>query len=634
MPVNFDFWPLLLFYSALFTAFYLCSRFFKFRRLTVVFGCLGLGVYFYWRITYTIVPYSNAEDFKTYWMWAYLIFEFLSISDLFQHYTFEVFREQRQHTLDEQRQSQTIQPRVDLLLPTYDEPIEILRKTFLCAKEIDWENLTINVLDDGRRSEVEQLAQSLGLRYFARSSNEGAKAGNMNHALPHLDGEFVAILDADFMAFRHFIKSAMPVFDDKKIACVQFPQTFYNPDPTQQNSNLFRNLKDEQWLWYHEVLPARDRVNLATSCGSCSIVRRSALKLLGDRFPEDTITEDFDLSLRFLDQGLITRYIDQPVAIGLHAQSVKDFFKQRKRWALGNIKAFSISISHVGELSPLRKILLFEWRAISLPARIVTFFAPAGVFLLDIWPLRVASLLEYLVFTIPFILIVAEHELRAATISMRDVYLHQSRTVGLAIAMTNELLKGFLASNETKFETTQKTARQNIQEDNPFQKIFLFCVIISIASLTVGGIKFWFGPPELSTDVSLFWQAINLALIIAAFKMFSDVDVLRKSERFIPILQKKCELFSMGNKFQYEGLILDISETGLKIELPCDIEPKQKFIQFDGLCLHSKHVNSQQTQKGTWEHKFAFVQDDAVSANLIVKIYTGEFTPEILRAEL
>ena len=234
MLISFNLWSLFIVYSIIIVAFYLCSRYFKFKRLTVIFGCLGLAVYIYWRIAYTILPFSSNSDFEIYWMWAYLIFECLSISDLFQNNAFEVLKEQRKRPAKDHVTLQKPQPKVDLLLPTFDEPVEILRKTFLCAKEIEWGNLTINVLDDGRRFEVEKVARSLGLKYFTRLSNEGAKAGNMNNALQHLDGDFVAILDADFMAYKHFIKSAMSSFDHESVACVQFPQTFFNPDPTQK----------------------------------------------------------------------------------------------------------------------------------------------------------------------------------------------------------------------------------------------------------------------------------------------------------------------------------------------------------------------------------------------------------------
>lgn len=632
MLISFNLWSLFIVYSIIIVALYLCSRYFKFKRLTVIFGCFGLALYFYWRVAYTILPFSSDPDFAIYWMWCYLIIECLSISDLFQNYAFEVLKEQGKRSANDHLPLQKAQPKVDLLIPTFDEPVEILRKTFLCANEIEWENLTINVLDDGRRLEVEKLARSLGLRYFSRLSNEGAKAGNMNNALPHLDGDFVAILDADFMAYKHFIKSAISSFDHESVACVQFPQTFLNPDPTQKNSGLYKKFKDEQWLWYHEVLPTRDRVNLATSCGSCSVVRRSALRLLGDRFPEDTITEDFDLSLRLLDKGYITRYVNNIVAVGLHAQSVQDFLKQRKRWALGNIKAFSISISQFGKLSLLRKLILFEWRAVSMPARIVTFFAPAGVFLLDIWSLRVASLLEYLIFTIPFILIVAEHELRAAKkINMRAVYMHQARAVGLALAMTYVITKELLLSKEAKFETTQKEISRDTQVHNPVHKILKISFMISILSLIVGAIKFCFGSTQISTDVTLFWQSINLALCIAAFRMFNDVEYFRKSERFVPILHKKCNIFSIANKFECEGLIIDISETGVKVETHRRLKLEPKFIQFDNLYLQIKCVNSHQNQKGIWENTYSFMHGEQVSADLIVKIYTGEFHPEILR---
>lgn len=111
---------------------------------------------------------------------------------------------------------------------------------------------------------MKALCQELGVRYFSRSFNKGAKAGNMNAALKFLTGDYVAILDADFLAYKNFIKRAMIEFQDDDVAIVQFPQTFYNPDPTQHNSELFKELNDEQWVWYHQVLPIRDSANLGS----------------------------------------------------------------------------------------------------------------------------------------------------------------------------------------------------------------------------------------------------------------------------------------------------------------------------------------------------------------------------------
>ena len=55
-------------------------------------------------------------------------------------------------------------PTVDLYIPTYDEPLNVVRPTILAALEIDWpqDKLRVYVLDDGRRPEFAEFARQAG----------------------------------------------------------------------------------------------------------------------------------------------------------------------------------------------------------------------------------------------------------------------------------------------------------------------------------------------------------------------------------------------------------------------------------------------------------------------------------------
>lgn len=79
---------------------------------------------------------------------------------------------------------------VDILLPTYDEPRHVLEATFVGIAGVRG-RITSWVLDDGERPWVRELATSFGMNYVARTSHEHAKAGNINHALPLLDGDLI-----------------------------------------------------------------------------------------------------------------------------------------------------------------------------------------------------------------------------------------------------------------------------------------------------------------------------------------------------------------------------------------------------------------------------------------------------------
>ena len=87
-------------------------------------------------------------------------------------------------------------PRVDVSIPTYNEDLQILRPTILGALAMDYPNKRVFVLDDGCRDEVAELCHRVGAAYIAREDSFGAKAGNINHALPQTDGALIAFFDA------------------------------------------------------------------------------------------------------------------------------------------------------------------------------------------------------------------------------------------------------------------------------------------------------------------------------------------------------------------------------------------------------------------------------------------------------
>src|ERR1700730_12975496 len=102
-------------------------------------------------------------------------------------------------------------PAVDLLIPTYNEPLRVVRYPALAAMNIDWpaDKLHVYILDDGKREEFRAFAEEAGIGYMTRDDNRHAKAGNINHALERLDAPFVAIFDCDHVPTRSFLQVTM-----------------------------------------------------------------------------------------------------------------------------------------------------------------------------------------------------------------------------------------------------------------------------------------------------------------------------------------------------------------------------------------------------------------------------------------
>ena len=134
-------------------------------------------------------------------------------------------------------------PAVDLLLPSCGEPLEVVRRSLQGCAAIHYPALTVWLLDDSDRPELRQLAAELGCRYLAPLSHAHAKAGNLNAALPQLQGELVAVMDADVVPQRSFLQRTVSLLEqDSGAALVQTPQSYMNADP------VLRNLQLERWL--------------------------------------------------------------------------------------------------------------------------------------------------------------------------------------------------------------------------------------------------------------------------------------------------------------------------------------------------------------------------------------------------
>ena len=224
---------------------------------------------------------------------------------------------------------------VDIFIPTYNEPLDVLRPTVIGALRVRGAN-EIFVLDDGSQPEVEAMARSLGVRYLARGTNDDAKAGNLNHALRYSTAEFILTLDADHVPMPHFLERTMGYFDDDGLAFVQTPQSFYNHD-----SFLFRRRRrggtwSEQGMFYNVIQPGKNRWNSAFYVGTSAVLRRSALDEIGG-FATGTVTEDLHTSLRLHARGWKSLFVPEALAFGLEAQSLREFYRQRRRWATGSL---------------------------------------------------------------------------------------------------------------------------------------------------------------------------------------------------------------------------------------------------------------------------------------------------------
>lgn len=228
---------------------------------------------------------------------------------------------------------------VDVFIPTYNEPVDIVRRTVVAALRISYPHETW-LLDDGNRAEMRAMAEELGCRYIAREKNTHAKAGNLNNAMQYAKGEFIALFDADFIAEPRFLDRTLGYFADPKIAFVQTPQEYYNFDSYQYfGSDRAVEAWSEHSLFYRVIQAGRDIYNGAMFCGCAAVLRRAAIDSVGG-IATGTVTEDMHTSVRLHDAGWSSAFHAETLSAGLAPHDSTGFRKQRLRWAQGAMQVF------------------------------------------------------------------------------------------------------------------------------------------------------------------------------------------------------------------------------------------------------------------------------------------------------
>jgi cellulose synthase (UDP-forming) len=223
---------------------------------------------------------------------------------------------------------------VDVLIPTYGEPVSVIEQTIVAATRMRGAHVHVWVLDDGASDEVEDLSLRLDVRYLRRVSRGGAKAGNINHALSVTTSPFVVILDCDHVPRPNFLDRTLGHMADDRIAFVQTPQYYANAD----RSGVAAGAWGQQALFFGPIARGKDGFGAMFCCGTNVLFRRDALDDVGG-FPQDSLTEDFLLSLELAERGWRSAYVSEVLASGLGPEDMASYISQQHRWARGCLSA-------------------------------------------------------------------------------------------------------------------------------------------------------------------------------------------------------------------------------------------------------------------------------------------------------
>jgi cellulose synthase (UDP-forming) len=226
---------------------------------------------------------------------------------------------------------------VDVMIPVYDEPVDIVEPTVAAASALHGADVRVWLLDDGKNPEMERLAARYRVGYVTRPENIGAKAGNLNNAMGVTSAPYVAILDCDHVPRPEFLDRTLGHLEDFGVAFVQTPQYYANGD----SGPIASAAAAQQNLFFGPIARGKDGLDAIFCCGTNVVFRRSALEEVGG-FSEDSVTEDFELSVRLHEAGWKSVYVSEVLACGLGPEDMASYVSQQQRWARGCLGAIPL----------------------------------------------------------------------------------------------------------------------------------------------------------------------------------------------------------------------------------------------------------------------------------------------------
>ena len=231
-------------------------------------------------------------------------------------------------------------PKVSVHVPAHAEPPEMVIKTLAALRDLDYPTYEVIMVDDNTDEDqlwhpVVEFCHRNGIKVFHLSNYPGFKSGALNFALSQTapDVEVIAVVDSDYLVSPNFLRETVPYFYDPRLAFVQTPQAFYN-----NQDNLFAYYSDLSQRFFFEIsMRSRNEQNAIIFCGTMGLIRKRALERIGG-WDEWCITEDAEASLRILQKGYESIYINQPYGHGLLPVTFEATKKQRFRWAFGGMQ--------------------------------------------------------------------------------------------------------------------------------------------------------------------------------------------------------------------------------------------------------------------------------------------------------
>lgn len=224
-------------------------------------------------------------------------------------------------------------PDVSILICAYNEEEVVKDKMANClAFDYPKEKLHIVWCTDGSDDSTnERLAAYEGVTILHRPDRRG-KTAAMNRAMAEIASDIVIMTDANTMVNAGAVKEIVALFMNPKVGCVAGEKRVGGGDDSstaQAGEGLYWKYESTLKKWDFELYSAMG------AAGELCAVRRS----LYEHVPEDTLLDDFILSMRMVAKGYRIAYTPDAYALESGSANMEEESKRKRRIAAGGLQS-------------------------------------------------------------------------------------------------------------------------------------------------------------------------------------------------------------------------------------------------------------------------------------------------------
>ena len=236
-------------------------------------------------------------------------------------------------------------PKVTVQLPMYNE-MYVAERIIETVAKFDYprDKFQIQVLDDSTdetkdliaKKVAEIAATGINIQHVHRVDRTGYKAGALDDAMDQVEGDFIAIFDADFVPEPDFLLRTIPFFQDEKIGVVQTRWGHINKDYSILTELQAFGLNGHFAIEQGGRNSSGHYINFN---GTGGVWRKKCIEDAGG-WEHDTLTEDLDLSYRAQLKGWKFKYLENVIAPAELPITMSALRSQQHRWMKGGAECF------------------------------------------------------------------------------------------------------------------------------------------------------------------------------------------------------------------------------------------------------------------------------------------------------